>query len=329
MRTLPRCTPTFLVVVAATLLLCPTTDAEVRDSDSLWFSTDEIDGEPKLTSFDVPIGSIQTLYLWLEVDPGAGYDVATIYFPIALDAPGETHVEIGAPGGSAWDGNTGSVAGTIFDPDLNAAAPFSTWTNRALFEKTYPANGDTTQLLAAFAQSTTAGEGWSGKAQVGSFTLTGTGIGTTVFDLAEHPLTGGGAAGAAIADPTGVNVWQPVMIPLTVNVTDLTDVVVNPGALAFRLHPVFPSPVNEQGTVRFDLPQPAMVSLVLYDGRGRRLSTVEGSSLFPAGRHEKTLKFFGIRPGTYFLRMTVLSPESGAVLHRTSQKIVHIHPGGR
>lgn len=325
----PRFASVFLLLVTAFLLFCPTAHADVRESDSLWFSTDEIVGEPKLTLLDVPLGSIQTLYLWLKVEPGAGYDVAAIYFPIALDVPGETHVEIGAPGGSAWSGNTGSVSGTVFDSDLIAAAPFSTWTNRALYEKTYPANGDTTQLLAAFAQSTTPGEGWSGNVLVGSFTVTGTGIGTTVFDLTEHPLSGGGSVGAAIADPTGTNVWQPVMVPLTVNVVDLTEVGDSPRALAFRLHPVFPSPLGERGTVRFELPQPAMVSLVLYDGRGRMLQTVVASNLYPAGRHEQALRFSGLRSGTYFLRMTALSPESSAVLHRTSQKIVHVRSEGR
>ncbi|MDQ7064152.1 MAG: lamin tail domain-containing protein [candidate division KSB1 bacterium] len=55
--------------------------------------------------------------------------------------------------------------------------------------------------------------------------------------------------------------------------------------LAFRLHPAFPNPFNPETRLRFDLPELAKVTVVVYDTRGRRVRLLARSA-YPAGRHE-------------------------------------------
>jgi len=59
----------------------------------------------------------------------------------------------------------------------------------------------------------------------------------------------------------------------------------NPGA--FALNPSYPNPFNPSTTLSFDLPEPSIVSLVVYDVLGRKIADLaEGS--YAAGYHSAT-----------------------------------------
>lgn len=58
-----------------------------------------------------------------------------------------------------------------------------------------------------------------------------------------------------------------------------------PSRLVFRLHGAVPNPFNPSTLLRFDLPRPGLVDLVLYDVSGRRVRTLAREAPLPAGAH--------------------------------------------
>jgi hypothetical protein len=66
---------------------------------------------------------------------------------------------------------------------------------------------------------------------------------------------------------------------------DTTEVTSPPMPTDFALHPSYPNPLTKQvARIRFDLPSPEQVSLVIYDIRGREVRRLVSDGL-PAGRH--------------------------------------------
>ena len=55
----------------------------------------------------------------------------------------------------------------------------------------------------------------------------------------------------------------------------------------FTLNQNFPNPFNEQTVIKFDLPESALVTLVIYNIEGKRIRTLEDHSVLPAGYHAK------------------------------------------
>ena len=55
----------------------------------------------------------------------------------------------------------------------------------------------------------------------------------------------------------------------------------------FTLNQNFPNPFNEQTVIKFDLPESALVTLVIYNIEGKRIRTLEDRSVLPAGYHAK------------------------------------------
>ena len=55
----------------------------------------------------------------------------------------------------------------------------------------------------------------------------------------------------------------------------------------FTLNQNYPNPFNEQTVIRFDLPESALVSLIIYNTQGKRVRTLEDHSVLPAGYHAK------------------------------------------
>jgi hypothetical protein len=76
----------------------------------------------------------------------------------------------------------------------------------------------------------------------------------------------------------------------------------------FNLSANIPNPFRKITLIRFDLPQPAAVTLRIYDARGRSIKTLVDESLKPAGRH--TVYWDGVSDagrsvaaGVYFYRI--------------------------
>ena len=83
---------------------------------------------------------------------------------------------------------------------------------------------------------------------------------------------------------------------------------------SFALHQNYPNPFNPTATIRFDLPQSAQVSLVVYDLLGRRVAELVSQEIEP-GYHSVTWNAGGITgrnlaSGIYIARLQA-TPTAG------------------
>jgi PQQ-like domain len=72
-----------------------------------------------------------------------------------------------------------------------------------------------------------------------------------------------------------------------------------------RLYAPFPNPMLTKSQVAFDLPQAESVSLDVIDLAGRRVSSPFPTSMLPAGRHEIPLYRSDLKPGVFWIRLSV------------------------
>lgn len=70
----------------------------------------------------------------------------------------------------------------------------------------------------------------------------------------------------------------------------------------FVLHPNYPNPFNTQTTLRFDVPETAFVSLVVYDVLGRVVDTPVAKEM-PPGRYRLSWDAAGRPSGVYLVRL--------------------------
>jgi hypothetical protein len=82
-----------------------------------------------------------------------------------------------------------------------------------------------------------------------------------------------------------------------------------PGAAEVSLEPIRPNPVASRATVRFSLPEPARVSLRIFNAAGELIDTV-ASGDFEAGSHELAWDASQCASGIYFARL-----EAGGKVH--------------
>jgi hypothetical protein len=294
----------------------------VRTSDSLWFSGNSSDGAP-LSTIDLHPGTTTTIYLWLEVAPGSGYDVGGMYFPIFYSAPNETKIRVGASGSGRWPGGTGSVSGIPIDASYGAFAPFSGWNVRALYDRSHASIGDSSDVLVSFARYGASGSGWLGRAPVAQFNLTGVATGTYTLTTGRHVLSGGLRTGPSLSNGAGNRVWVPVVVPLTVKVDTSTTAVPPSNPREFALLPPAPSPTTGEAVVAFTVPRTARVSLSVLDTQGRVIRRVLNHRRFTPGAYRETFDLSGA-PGIYFCRMVVDGGPGGEPAYVSVRSLVVI-----
>ncbi|MFH1862133.1 MAG: T9SS type A sorting domain-containing protein, partial [bacterium] len=76
----------------------------------------------------------------------------------------------------------------------------------------------------------------------------------------------------------------------------------------FTLLPPFPNPFNPSTTIRFSLPQAALVKLEVFDVKGRNVGAKQSAACFAhyaAGTHEIPFDGSGLPSGIYFARLMV------------------------
>ena len=56
----------------------------------------------------------------------------------------------------------------------------------------------------------------------------------------------------------------------------------------FTLNQNFPNPFNEKTIIKFDLPEPALVDLIIYDIDGRQIRSLNQKTVLEAGFHSKS-----------------------------------------
>ncbi|MFH1863261.1 MAG: SBBP repeat-containing protein [bacterium] len=71
----------------------------------------------------------------------------------------------------------------------------------------------------------------------------------------------------------------------------------------FRLYPCFPNPFNPTTTIRFELPEAALVKLEVFDVNGRSVGAIHELPL-PPGTHEVPFDGSGLPSGMYIYRLT-------------------------
>jgi hypothetical protein len=76
--------------------------------------------------------------------------------------------------------------------------------------------------------------------------------------------------------------------------------------LALSLDACRPNPMRAEGVIGFRLPEAGMVSLTVYDTRGRRVATILDNQATAAGFHEAPFRAAGWAAGVYFCRLDAL-----------------------
>jgi hypothetical protein len=90
--------------------------------------------------------------------------------------------------------------------------------------------------------------------------------------------------------------------------TELSAVLPGLPTTGYALHPCYPNPFNPMTTISYDLPEPAKVSLVIYDVAGKMVLTLVAVEDVGAGRHEEVWngrddKGQIVAAGVYFYRL--------------------------
>jgi len=70
----------------------------------------------------------------------------------------------------------------------------------------------------------------------------------------------------------------------------------------FKVFDNYPNPFNPNTTIRFDLPEPAMVTMRIYDLLGQEVATLRDGEHHEAGSYQITFDASRLSSGTYFCR---------------------------
>ncbi|HUI30989.1 MAG TPA: T9SS type A sorting domain-containing protein, partial [Candidatus Acidoferrales bacterium] len=84
------------------------------------------------------------------------------------------------------------------------------------------------------------------------------------------------------------------------------DAVDNPGGIPkqFALYQNYPNPFNPSTTIRFDLKEPSVVALSIYDVLGQKV-VEETCGKMSAGSYEKSVNMEGLSSGVYLYRIDI------------------------
>ena len=105
---------------------------------------------------------------------------------------------------------------------------------------------------------------------------------------------------------------QVVRIPVTIQVSGVAS---EDGEFAeFTFRGAVPNPVRSAGSVQFDLPEAADVTLSVYNMLGQRVSVLADRQPMAAGAHEVPFQTAGLAAGVYVVRLSAGS-------HAGSQKV--------
>jgi hypothetical protein len=89
----------------------------------------------------------------------------------------------------------------------------------------------------------------------------------------------------------------------------------------FALLQNYPNPFNPSTELRFDLPEPATVSLVVYDMLGRRVAELANGN-YEAGYHTATWNASDMASGVYLARFTVVDDLGNAIYTKTNKLVL-------
>ncbi len=76
-----------------------------------------------------------------------------------------------------------------------------------------------------------------------------------------------------------------------------------PLPVAFKLHQNYPNPFNQGTIIRYDLLQPRIVTLKVYDILGQLVATLVNEVPQPTGTYEVPFNSAGLASGVYIYRL--------------------------
>ncbi|HEX8386153.1 MAG TPA: T9SS type A sorting domain-containing protein, partial [Rubricoccaceae bacterium] len=136
------------------------------------------------------------------------------------------------------------------------------------------------------------------------------------FEVAAQPAAPAGAPAGRPASSTGDPRFVLVVSPVA---TGPEGPAVVPDV--FALGGAFPNPVRTGSRIRFDVPEPAVVTVEVFDVLGRRATTVVDGPVAP-GRHDVSWSPAGFPSGTYIVRMRARPTSGRAVFEQTRRMTV-------
>jgi len=89
----------------------------------------------------------------------------------------------------------------------------------------------------------------------------------------------------------------------------------------YTLHPTYPNPFNPTTTIKFDLPEPSHVSLIIYDVLGRKVAELV-NGMKEAGYHSTTWNASDVASGVYFARFSATDADGTVKLNKVTKLLL-------
>jgi hypothetical protein len=87
------------------------------------------------------------------------------------------------------------------------------------------------------------------------------------------------------------------------------------------VHDAYPNPFNPSAMIKFDLPEPSHVSLVVYDILGRKVAELE-NGLKGSGYHSSIWNATNVASGVYFARFTATDAQGKLKLSKVNKLLL-------
>jgi hypothetical protein len=90
----------------------------------------------------------------------------------------------------------------------------------------------------------------------------------------------------------------------------------------YALNQNYPNPFNPTTTIEFDLPEPAVVTLIVYNILGQQVATLLDQEDVSEGLHEVEFSANALASGVYFYRVIALDEQLERVQFQQIKKMV-------
>ncbi len=99
-------------------------------------------------------------------------------------------------------------------------------------------------------------------------------------------------------------------------------IVVNQLPQGYQLYQNYPNPFNPTTTIGFDLPEPAAVTMKIYNLLGQEVASPFTTQLFEAGHHSIEFAGRNLASGIYFYRIGATGIGAGRSFHEVKRMVI-------
>ncbi len=111
-----------------------------------------------------------------------------------------------------------------------------------------------------------------------------------------------------------VHLTEPIIVDVVTSVAESSPI-------EYSLHQNYPNPFNPSTTIKYDLPEPVKVSLVVYDVLGRKVDELV-NGFKEAGYHFATWNAKDVSSGVYFARFTATDANGNLKLLKVNKLLL-------